>query len=388
MPAMPRPDPSNIYRTAPSSAETTEEVRGMPVFLNRSVQRRNGWLTGGVLALALFVIWGIIVLISRRLDLVEQNSLPNVPEGPLTTLPGLNSNDLQRVRAEAREKHPSTGSAPTNQILTLLDVRLPPPEPLGLAQSLSNAQERSASLSMDLGQRPDENSLAFLMTRVARQLYEKGEYAEAAEQLTRALEREPDFTEAGELLAAVHLARKDYALAATAYAELIRRNPLQARYRNNLALAQLRMGEDEPAEKNLRDALRLDAGYGDAKVNLGLLMFKRRDYPTTIRMLNEVRFSYPEHPGVLYALGVSLLERGDYPGARGHLEELNRLLPERSDVYAMVARSHAAESADAMALSWLRMAKERATAGEFLHYLQEPAFEPMRQSAAFQKLLE
>jgi len=102
------------------------------------------------------------------------------------------------------------------------------------------------------------------------------EHAEA--ELGLALEYNPRFTEAWVNLGLVEMRLGHFEKAHHDFRKAIELNPDLPAPFHGRGLLEEKMGELEKAEKSYREALKVDPGFGPARVNLGRLLFARRDY--------------------------------------------------------------------------------------------------------------
>ncbi|HEX4516617.1 MAG TPA: tetratricopeptide repeat protein [Polyangiaceae bacterium] len=102
------------------------------------------------------------------------------------------------------------------------------------------------------------------------------EHAEA--ELGLALEYNPRFTEAWVNLGLVEMRLGRFEKAHHHFRKAIELNPDLPAPFHGRGLLEERMGETEKAEKSYREALKVDPGFGPARVNLGRILFARRDY--------------------------------------------------------------------------------------------------------------
>lgn len=102
------------------------------------------------------------------------------------------------------------------------------------------------------------------------------EHAEA--KLALALEYNPRFTEAWVNLGLVEMRRGNYERARRDFHKAIELNPDLPAPFHAQGLLEERLGDLEHAEKSYRAALKVDPGFGPARVNLGRLLFARRDF--------------------------------------------------------------------------------------------------------------
>ena len=381
-------DTHDIYGTAPSGPREEPEPLGIHTGINQHSVHRNWLLSGSFFVVTMVMLGVFLYFLDQRLESAGESTVMEVPEGDLLFLPALNSNTIESIQARVKAMEVVLDRGATNAgALSLTGVAIQDVDPSDFAANLTSVVTRADTEAPMLR---DRNNVAFTMVKLAEELYEKGEYGEAGRSLRLALEREPGFIEARELLGAVLLAAGDEPAAIDVYGELISRNPYRASYYNNLALARMKLDQDKGAERNLLEALRLQSDYADAKVNLGLLYFRRRAFRDTLYYLgdDQVRVQHKGHPGVHYGLGVSNLELGNYAAARRSLQEVVRLLPKRADTYYYVARSYALENDGASALAWLTLGREHGDAAEFSRHTDHPAFAELRNTERFLRIAQ
>ncbi len=205
------------------------------------------------------------------------------------------------------------------------------------------------------------------------------EHAEA--ELGLALEYNPRFTEAWVNLGLVELRLGHLEAARHDFRRGIELNPDLPAPFHGMGLLEERVGDVDRAEKSYREALKVDPGFGPARVNLGRILFARRDYdgareqflrltevaPTVIEgwtglvesmlklhrehdadgALDRARATLGEQPALVLLVGRRLLREGDAAAAIAALEPVTRA---------------GTPSLRASALAWIAVA--RATRGE------------------------
>jgi protein O-GlcNAc transferase len=182
------------------------------------------------------------------------------------------------------------------------------------------------------------------------------EHAEA--KLGLALEYNPRFTEAWVNLGLVELRLGRYEIARHDFRKAIELNPDLPAPFHGMGLLEERVGDLEKAEKNYRDALKVDPGFGPARVNLGRMLFARREWdaareqflrltevaPNVVEgwsglvesllrlhrdhdaddVLDRAREKLGERPQLVMLVARRLLRQGDAPSALAALEPITR----------------------------------------------------------------
>ncbi len=203
------------------------------------------------------------------------------------------------------------------------------------------------------------------------------EHAEA--KLGLALEYNPRFTEAWVNLGLVELRLGRYEIARHDFRKAIELNPDLPAPFHGMGLLEERVGDLEKAEKNYRDALKVDPGFGPARVNLGRLLFARREWdaareqflrltevaPNVVEgwsglvesllrlrrdhdaddVLDRAREKLGERPQLVMLVARRLLRQGDAPSAIAALEPITRdgNAKIQATAFAWIAVAHATQ---------------------------------------------
>ncbi len=203
------------------------------------------------------------------------------------------------------------------------------------------------------------------------------EHAEA--KLGLALEYNLRFTEAWVNLGLVELRLGRYEVARHDFRRAIELNPDLPAPFHGMGLLEERVGDLEKAEKSYREALKVDPGFGPARVNLGRLLFARRDYdaareqflrltevaPQVVEgwsglvesmlrlkreheadeVLDRAREKLGERPQLVMLVARRLLRQGDAPSAIAALEPITRDGNPKlqAAAYAWIAVAHATQ---------------------------------------------
>ncbi len=203
------------------------------------------------------------------------------------------------------------------------------------------------------------------------------EHAEA--KLGLALEYNPRFTEAWVNLGLVELRLGRTDVARHDFRRAIELNPDLPAPFHGMGLLEERVGDLEKAEKSYREALKVDPGFGPARVNLGRLLFARRDYdaareqflrltevaPNVVEgwsglvesllrldrahdadeVLDHAREKVGERPQLVMLVARRLLRQGDAPSAIAALEPITRDGNPKlqAAAYAWIAVAHATQ---------------------------------------------
>ncbi len=111
--------------------------------------------------------------------------------------------------------------------------------------------------------------------------------------------------------ALAHMNLGEVELARQAISEALRKVPSSSKYHTLFALLHLNAGEFEEAKEEASIALKLNAKNFRAALLLGKSVFALKDYPTAVRMYEEMRTRLPDNVEVLSGLGMAYLGQGD-----------------------------------------------------------------------------
>jgi Tfp pilus assembly protein PilF len=162
------------------------------------------------------------------------------------------------------------------------------------------------------------------------------EHAEA--ELGLALEYNPRFTEAWVNLGLVELRLGNFEKARHHFRRAIELNPDLPAPFHGMGLLEEKLGDVEHAEKSYRAALKVDPGFGPARVNLGRILFARRDYDRAREQFLRLTEVAPQVVEGWTGLVESLLKIGRTDDADAALDRAREKLGERPELVLLVAR--------------------------------------------------
>jgi tetratricopeptide (TPR) repeat protein len=185
------------------------------------------------------------------------------------------------------------------------------------------AEKAETETSQKIKANPNDDA-AFNERALARMRL--GRYAEAAEDLRRAVAAKPDKADyyANLGYALWRLGRPQEAVAAER--EALKRDEKNVTAHYQLGRFLLRLGEQLPdAIKHLRRALELDARQYEIRFELIAAYRAVNDIPQAMAQLDLLRDARPSDPRVTYISGLLAIDRGDMTGALNELREAVRL---------------------------------------------------------------
>lgn len=146
---------------------------------------------------------------------------------------------------------------------------------------------------------------------------------EAAKQLTRAVEIEPQRWRAHNGLGVIADLGKNYELAASHYAAALRIKPDLPMLHNNLGYSKYLAGDWDAAQRSLETALSRDPQYKRAWLNLGLVFTRRGNYNEALSAFRQVMDDAQASNNV----GYLMMMEGDYDRAESFVSQAIALSP-------------------------------------------------------------
>ncbi len=193
----------------------------------------------------------------------------------------------------------------------------------------------------------------------------RGDHAAAAESFNRALSLQPHATQLHARLAATYrrlgksdLAEQHLAQRGTGKVEIQDRLMYEIEIMNRSAkahsdrgLALLQRGQPGPAAQAFRQSLQAAPGRLTARMNLGAALAQLGDIRGAIAQYRQVLEQAPEHATAHFNLGTMLAAAGDDEGARKHYRQALLIDPEHTDATFNLANALRREGAYGQALA-------------------------------------
>ena len=128
-------------------------------------------------------------------------------------------------------------------------------------------------------------------------LFGRKRYEEAAEHFRKALQAQPDFYAARNILGATYIELERYFDAIATLEPLVREPRYTTPYHayNNLGLAYLKQGDLRQADKNFRMAVFVNPKFCQGYRNLGILSMAQRDYAGAVEQMTEATVRCPKY---------------------------------------------------------------------------------------------
>lgn len=175
--------------------------------------------------------------------------------------------------------------------------------------------------------------------QAGKELYAKGDYEKAAEELLQAVTLKPDLAEAHFILGIIYAKRGKNDLARERFARVLELDPDHVQSHNNLGVIYQATGLFDLAQEEFRKAIKLDPAYEPALVNLArlyldlaarqyeeLVKLKPED-PELVQAYRQVLASDPRNPRARYSLARLLLQEGKEEEALEELRQAEKLDP-------------------------------------------------------------
>lgn len=194
--------------------------------------------------------------------------------------------------------------------------------------------------------------------------------ADAQQEIARALELEPDHTRGLLLAADIALDAENSDLARTHLTHLASLVPDSSTVHNRLGLALEADGDLEAAERELRDAVRLDRQGHDALINLGRLLRSANRHREALDAFEAAVTRAASDPDALFGRGLARAANGDVHGAEADFRRAAELAPNDAEPLlalgdlqrdlgsvqeAVTTYRAAIDREDADAASWLKL---------------------------------
>ena len=87
------------------------------------------------------------------------------------------------------------------------------------------------------------------------------------------------------------------------------------------------LGKLTSAEDRVREALRLDSSQQDAWIDLGRILFQKREYREALDHIERALESFPDEVGLVFLYALTLYRLGDYTSATTQWAEVHKLEP-------------------------------------------------------------
>jgi len=166
----------------------------------------------------------------------------------------------------------------------------------------------------------------------AQQAERAGNHKKAIEQLTAALQIDPEFVLALSELGSVYLNSKDMEKAAETYSTLVKITPDDLAAQQNLGIALFNQKKIEEAEVHLREALKINDKLPSAHYYLGLVLVNLRQYPEAEKQLELAIANGGENLALAHKiLGGLYMSSKKNQQAADELEKYLKLEPKASD---------------------------------------------------------
>jgi tetratricopeptide (TPR) repeat protein len=163
-----------------------------------------------------------------------------------------------------------------------------------------------------------------------------------------------------EMRADILVARKEFAMAASAYEKILATDRKDAALLNKIGMAYQQLGDDGKAEKYYKRSWKADKHYASAMNNLGTVEYGKRHYKDAIKDYKRALAVGTDRATIYSNIGYAYCGRKDYvhatvafekalaldPGIFSHRGEfgsifLQRSAPDPATVYYLMAKSYA-----------------------------------------------
>lgn len=174
----------------------------------------------------------------------------------------------------------------------------------------------------------DRLELPYAHLVLGLQQRERGNLAQAVDELQRAIELDPNFAYAQHHLGLVLRQQGDLAAAASHLQAAIRLEPSFVASRTDLAAVRYEQGYGDAARAELDAALRQQPGFAEAHYQLGVLALDAGDSAAAAQHFASAIADRPDHADAQYELGMLYRDQGELEAGLGHLQAAVRWRPE------------------------------------------------------------
>lgn len=157
----------------------------------------------------------------------------------------------------------------------------------------------------------------------ANTLHALGKVDQAAQEYAEALRLKPDFHDAEDNLSALKR-KQEYAARAKVLLQQSGSNPADAATHLNKAVALDAEGKSVEAEREYREAIRLNPDFAEAHSNYGVLLRNKGDLDGAIREYQEAVRIKPEFVQAYMNMAIAYFLKGDYAGAWNQVYEVRK----------------------------------------------------------------
>jgi tetratricopeptide (TPR) repeat protein len=199
--------------------------------------------------------------------------------------------------------------------------------------SLGDREE--AMRQFEEGMRPNSKDKPIYQTRIARILAAQNKRDDAVHMLDAVLKEHPDNDEAAMMRATYLLESQkpeNREAAVRDFKELVRRKPADVSLRYSLGMAYVLKGELDAAKTELREAVRLQSRFDQAKFLLANISLVQNAPAESLRYADEILASAPEQPSARLVRVQSLMRLNRHGEARAELNRLARQFPQSLEV--------------------------------------------------------
>jgi tetratricopeptide (TPR) repeat protein len=170
-------------------------------------------------------------------------------------------------------------------------------------------------------------------------LLKMGQTKEAFEELTTALEIDPENYLASLTLARLHLAEGRIKDAEDAYRKLLQFHPRDAAAEVGLSSVLIRTSRHDEAYVHLSNAVRIDKNDSSSRFLLGVVCLQKSDFRCALNEFRAASNLDPRNPDIYHAIGVAYTLQGEHLRAEKVFKTALALAPDSSATVINLART-------------------------------------------------
>jgi len=223
---------------------------------------------------------------------------------------------------------------------------------------------------------------------MADKALQHGQLNEALLRYNEALKIYPDIKDVQRYIGLIHLQKKEFDLAISAFEKAIAQESNNPRLLNNLGICFLGLNEYDKALIVLEAALIQDPSYLMAHYNIATLYYRQQAYDKSLPYFEYYLGADNENLEAYQLYAKSLIQLDEWDVASEVLAELSRKMPDSAPVYFRLAQALSMQQQPSPAMSALEQGIALMDTRRALSWLNKKEFDVLRSSPEFQTLVE
>lgn len=222
----------------------------------------------------------------------------------------------------------------------------------------------------------------------AERLEREQDHARALEQYEKALTYYPDIKGLHRRMGMLYLRQNEHSRALNHLEKSLLEEELTAGVANNLGICHMGLQQYPKAIERFQAAIRLSPDYPLPHFNLAMLYVRTGDLEKALKAFEQYLELKPSDLSAAQTYALVLLQLKRWNEAARVLERLSREAPEVAPIHFRLAEAHAQLKNVKMALQAIQRGASLVDARNALAWMAKPEFDPIRNEAEFQKVLQ